>query len=222
MTLLEALQSGDFLDPNYGMVSNSAHNGVAPNCDNYWLFTAEAASLGYVPEKLNDFYRGCMIEPGLVHRYPGRTGDDISRDEMIGMAYLSEQFAKDILAYGSSHTWDFDVPNPGIFSLNFFDARFIDFSPFIQHCASQPLSIYDQILWSIGCVLSALSAYGDTSGKLIMLLEVERMKGSYSLCDFAIATWKWIMSRKYPGGPKELRKVYFGSHPLVDFSPNAF
>lgn len=222
MTFEEALTQGRFLDPKYSMVGLYPHEGPGPTCDNYWLFTAQADQLGYCdPEKICWFWTQCRVEfPGLLARFPTRIGDDISKDEIIGAAFLSQWFASKIEAYGHYTNWSFDLKRPGKFAWKYWIGRYPDVAPFVQSRAGVDLWWTAKLSWAVGCVLSAISKKGITDGKILMMLQVGWMR-RYWLCRLSACFWVWRMRKQYPGGPKELRAGFFpNGHPLVAFSPD--
>lgn len=213
------LISEGYIDTTYGVVSNT--KGF---CDNFHLFTAESmlvAGWNLWPQ-YTSFYKGCEIEPGLIVRYPGRTGGGISQDEMIGAATLDENAAKRIYAYGQAHWWCFN-PDKVSFSLSNWYGRFLDFKPYIKMRAGEKLNIFQQAAWSIMTVLSPMSSEGNTSGKLLKWSQLRSMEGKYWLCDQAIKFYRWRMQRQYPGGVKQVMGIYFGTnHPITCYSRNDF
>lgn len=215
----DALAAGRYLDPEYGMVSIYPHQGKGPNCDNYWLFSAQAWSLFYdnsVGE--TQFWNSCEVRyPGLFDRWPGRR-QDISKDEIIGAAYLSNYYARRIASYGSFAWWSFDIQRPGKFTWKYWIGRYPDVAPYIQSRGGSSVWITAKLSWALGCVLSALPPRGSTDGKLLMLLQITEMR-KYWVCWLASRFWLWRMRKQYPGGPQELRSIYFpAGHPLVTFS----
>jgi hypothetical protein len=221
--LAAALLLGSYLDPQYGMVSNNPHFGNGPNCDNYYLFTAEAHEIdNTVPIDFLKFFDASVESIGLFQRFPGRH-DDISKDEIVGAASIDEYAAIEIFAYGETHHWDFNVANPGDFEWRYWLGRFLDVRPFVKAAAGFSLNVYEQMLWASACVTSCWSKYEDTGDKLYMYTEIKKLEGRNWLTDRAIYFWKWKMQRQYTNGPRELRGIYFGAnHPLSLYSSTRF
>lgn len=221
--LYNDLKSGGYLHPVYNMVSIYNHEGQTNyNCDNYWLFTAIAAQLCAYDcwPGSGNYYAVCLVNVGLIRRHPG--ADDTSQQELAGCASLNPLGAQDIESYGRKNDYCYNVSNPGKFSWQFFFARFIDFEPFICMMAGKRIW-FGQILWSIGLITTALSAYGNTSEKCYKWLQVERVAGKYFLTNRAIYIWRKLMQKKYPRGPQELFEIYFpAKHPLIQYAPNVF
>ena len=223
MSLGDALAQGRYLDPQYSMVSIYAHSGNGPNCDNYWLFTAQADQLGWCdPSYIIRFWDDCKIVYGLFARFPTRKGDDISKDEIIAAAYLSEWFAKQIEMYGSHNLWSFDLKRPWKFTLGYWIGRYPDVAPYVQSRAGVSVWWTARFSWAVGCVLATMSKKDITDGKILMLLQVTWMR-RYWICRLAADFFICRMRKQYPGGPKELRAGFFTQgHPLVDFSPTSW
>lgn len=223
MPLYADLQAQHYLDQAYGTVSNQEYTGPGFNCDNPSLFSAEAMLLagftswpGY-PRFFDD--AEVPGKTGLFHRYPGDTGN-ISVDEIIGAATLDQDVATSIYIYGTKNHWIFQ-PQGGKFTFSAWMGRFINLVPYVIHCTGNKMSIIDQILWSIGCVLSPYSS--GTSGKLLQWVQIKKIQGSYTICDAAISFWKEIMTKFYPGGLQQIMGIYFSNqHPFYKWSPKDF
>src|ERR1035438_289649 len=100
MSLYIDLSTQHYLDAQYGVVSNTPGT-----CDNYHLFSSEAAIIAgwnLWPQYVV-FYKACEVAPGLIKRYPGRVGGGISQDEMIGAATLDSNAADRIYQIGRAH-----------------------------------------------------------------------------------------------------------------------
>jgi hypothetical protein len=220
MALYADLLAQDYLDRQYGVVSNAPHS----SCDNYNLFSAEAMEIAgweFWPQYVS-FYKASEIEPGLITRYPHRENGGISQDEMIGAATLDQQAAERIYEYGQNHFWYFN-PDKQPFSLSLWFGRFLDFKPYIKHAAGHKLNIFQQLAWAIMTVLSPMSDPGNTSGKLLKWTQLRRMENHYFICDVAIKWWRYRMTREYPGGLKSVMGIYFGSdHPMTKYARNDF
>jgi hypothetical protein len=226
MTLYDALKSGGYLDPEYGMVSIYDHKGLpGPNCSNYWLFTAIAATIGGFPyrssEQCERFYAASQVRPGLILRWP-KSPNDVSQQEIVAASALG--FPRRIEQYGASNLWCFNAQDPDKFSFNYFYARFLDVVPFIRMMSGYRVTI-GLLFWAIAVITTALTSYGNTSEKVYKYMEVEKIKGRHWGTNFTIWIWIWkkLMQRKYPGGPKELFAIYFpAKHPFIDYAPERF
>lgn len=223
MSLTSDLQKGGFLDPQYGMVSLYNHDGKpGPNCSNYWLFTSEAYQLGYfnLVGQVR-FWNACAIKRGLFYRWP-TGGGDISKDEIIGAATLSTLFAQAIAAYGRETFWSFDTTRPGKFTLSYWIGRYCDVAPYVYSRAGKPLWLGAELSWAIGCILSVLDSSSDTTGRILMMMQIPWMR-RHPLCAAAAIFWKWRIKKQYPGGPQALRAGYFpAGHPLIAYSPTSW
>lgn len=213
------LQAGHYLDAQYGVVSNSTGS-----CDNYHLFSAEAAEVAdwILWPQYATFFKACEVEPGLITRYPHRVGGGISQDEMIGAATLDSNAAERIYDYGEAHHWYFD-PDKTPFTWANWYGRFIDFKPYIKLRAGHKLNLWDKLAWSMMTVLSPMSEYSNTSGKILKWIQLRKMQGNNRICDLAIKYWKYRMKREYPGGIRTVMWIYFGeSHPLMEYARKDF
>jgi hypothetical protein len=219
MSLYVDLMQQGYLDKEYGVVSNTKGS-----CDNYNLFTAEAAEIsswGRWPQYQN-FFKSSEVQPGLIKRYPGRVNGGISQDEIIGAATLSTEAAERIYKSRRWRFWYFN-PDKKPFSFSMWLGRFIDVKPYVKMRATGHINLFDQFCWSVMTFLSPLSSYGNTSGKLLKYVQISRMEGNNWLCDQAIRFYRWRMSKMYPGGLKELVGIYFSKeHPFYAYAKNNF
>jgi len=223
MALYADLQAQHYLDQNYGTVSNQPYTSPGFNCDNPSLFSAEAMLLsGFVTwPGYSRFFDDAEVpgKTGLFHRYPGDTGN-ISVDEIIGAATIDEDIAKSIWIYAEKNYWIFQ-PQGGPFIISSWMGRFVSLPPYVKHCSGTPMTYLDQILWSIGCILSPYSS--GTSGKILQWVQIEKIEGKYTICDAAISFWKEKMTRFYPGGLQQIMGIYFSNqHPFYKWSPKDF
>jgi hypothetical protein len=215
MSLTGDLQSGGFTDPQYGMVSLYDHNGLpGPNCANYWLFTAQAFQLGYfnLVKQIRFWKDATVLYSGLFSRWPSIV-QDISKDEIIGAATLSQIFAELILSYGLRSWWSFDLQRPMKFTWKYWIGRYPDVAPYVFSRAGRNIWFGAQLSWAIGCVLSTFGS--GTDGRILMMVQIPWMR-RHPICAAAGSFWKWRMKKQYPGGPRALRTVYFpAGHPLI-------
>lgn len=224
MGLYQTLQDQHYLDPTYGMASNYTYalDEKGFNCDNPSLFSAQAMLLsgfdswpGYAR-----FYNDSEVAQGFMHRYPG-SQTDLSFDELIGAATLDETVAREMLAYGRSHFWVFQ-PQGGKFTWSAWMGRYINLPAYVRHQARglRWYELHYKLLWSLACVLSPLPPPSDTSGKLLMWVQIQKMRGHYWVCDRAIQFWNYKMRKQYVRGMRDVFAYYFGSsHPFVAYAP---
>lgn len=213
MSFLSDLRT--FQDDTWDMVS-LYKNGP---CDNMHLFTASAINLaerlGENPTALRDSARvyasQCMPVMGLLHRKPEDAGA-VSFDELIGASSSSSWSAGEILEYGLKNKFCYNVENPGKFEWRFFMARNISFVPFLYMRAYGDLGIAGQLSWSVGLLFSLFTPKDNTSGKLLMDVQIPHMRVK-TLTGLAVRFWEWRMGKIYKGR-SELYFIYFGFHPL--------
>lgn len=165
---------------------------------------------------------------GLYYRQPG-VEDANSVDNLVGTLFLLDTYGFPGLTdqpyyWATTHGWCWNVENPEQWSFRFWYWRMIGIPPLVKAVAGQPLGYQDQILWALGTFVNALSAYGNTSDKCQQLLHNRIMeKRQLAIPNAAITLWRWIMSRKYPGGAQELYTIYFGqNHPITQLARKDF
>jgi hypothetical protein len=149
------------------------------------------------------FLHSCMIVPGLFNRWPDGTGGKTSHDELVGMAYLNQEAARQIVDYLTEKDGEYNntsfketIPEEN----NQF--RFIWLLPFLKSCAKYRVSLISQVLW-ISCLLTDFFKKKenlDGSGLTMRWLMCERM-GQYWLSALAIFFWKLKM-KSLGVGPK--------------------
>lgn len=217
--IAQDLRDRRYLCPKYEMVSYVPHDpGQAQNCGNYWLYTAEAKSVGYDPVHFWDFYIDSQTSIGLFTRHP-EVKSNISKDELIGAAAISPAIALHMLMHAERNRWCFNAERPGKFEWRYWVWRFLDVPAFIRIRAEGKMTLVDRLLWSIACERSCRPGPIETSGKKLMYVQIPFVEGKYWLCDQAIRFWRKTMTRKYPGGPKQLMTEYFGvNHPTAERS----
>lgn len=224
-TFLEAVRP--YQNSKTGMVSLYPDDGVI---DNFHYITAHAIALG---ERLGEdvsLLRHYAIHFAMLSMFPNsgllrRRPDDngaTSYDECFGGARSSSYIAGKLIKWGRNHWWCYDVENPGRLSGRFFFARNIGFIPFLYKRARDRTNILGQLAWSVGLLLSLLTPKDNTSGKLLMDLQIEPMRAMW-LCRQFIKFWEWRMSKQYPGGRRELYSIFMPTnHPLATFQKESF
>lgn len=160
--------------------------------------------------------------PGFYRRYPNGPMDN-SVDNYIGAACANDYHCMWIRAQGHMSNWCFNVEEPYKFKLKYWFGRFIGFPPFIKMASGEPVGLLSQLFFSVACIYSSLSSYGNTSDKLLQLLMNKRVKGKHFLVDKSISVWRWIMNKKYKRGEQELYGIYYGkAHPFAEYSKERF
>jgi hypothetical protein len=231
MSLNAALES--YLHPIYKIVCLRPNPGLPQQDDNPFLFTAHAIALKerlkedswLLSKNAYELYKACCDYPGKMRRWPSSTGD-VSYDEIIGAAYIgwaSKQWgiAHELVAYGIKTDWTWDIQDETRAKLMYEYARNISFVPFLRACARMRVGVLSQAKWSIGLLLSLLSKKGETSGKLLMDIQIVPVwEASGFVGKLAIQVWLYFMKRQYPKGRAEIYGIYFGSHPLATHQKN--
>jgi hypothetical protein len=238
MTFLDALKP--YLHPVHGVVSNRVPDPANPlgqSCDNYSLFTAEALQLAY--ERGEDFLsllnthlafiRACSDTPGSMRRFPTSQGDQ-SYDEYIGACYSIWRANDSTLkaafqAYMKRNGGFFDIQRDRDPSIPrrwmYFFNRNIAFAPFFHTCTGKPAGVIGQSLWSLGLLLSLNSDKSQTSGKLLMSIQIPVMEKLSWITRAAVRRWIKGMKKQY-SSPRLLHFVYFGDHPLTNYQPEVW
>lgn len=218
----------EFREHQFGVVSCN-RNPTDHSTDNGLLFSATYICLIDQPELEKEWFdkllKACQVAPGLFNRYPGDDGKD-SWDDLIGVAAASHllglPYDLDILSWGESHKWSWNNQNPLIWTGETFLGRFPAFIAFLQGSAGKAISPADQFLFSAACIASPFGT--DTSGKCLMYLMTRTIYGRHFMTDLAIDIWRILMKRKYPGGMRDVYRVYFTDpmHPFHRFGPTDF
>jgi hypothetical protein len=225
-----AADFGAYMHPVWGVVGlYKAGNETAAQwtCDNYHLFTAlyfrMFAPLPGDSAHYQTFIAACRIQSGLYARFPGRI-TDISQDEVYGICSSIPMVAALTNNYGSTNWWSYNLTAPGKFTLDTFLGRFPCFVTYVKASASASLflSPFWSLYWFFGFVASAWTNESETSGKNLSYLQIPIMK-KYLFGRFAIAVWRWKMKRTYPGGMRDVCKIYFPvGHPFTIHAPEDF
>lgn len=198
-----------------------------PTCDNYHLFTALYFRMfgGTVMERglyLN-FLTHCYVNYGLFTRFPGLK-TDISQDEIFGIVSFAPKDAKadqGTCEFGERRWWCYNVEDPTQFKFDYFFARIGIFVAYLKMRARKPAYLW-QLYWFIGFVMSAFTDKTETSGKQLAYLQIPVMSATWS-GRLAIWIWRWKMRRTYPGGMRDVCKIYFPpGHPFTVYAPEDF
>lgn len=231
MSFLQTLKEQRYLHPVWGVVSNQPHEPgqLTHNADNLHLFTACAIRVAHAIGAVQDrdvlieshlrFIRACEIESGLYRRFPGVEGST-SWDENIGIAYCSQQYATSVLFYGFKTDWVWAQEKGAAWSFRRWAARNFGLIPYLRARAGLTVGGVNQILWSLKAIGSALSGWGETSGKHMIWIQAEALR-EYPISRLGWFIAKEILARKYPGGPKEMLSIFYGeAHPIAGAAPS--
>jgi hypothetical protein len=191
MSLYVDLRAEGYLD--FDLVSNKAYEP----CDNFFLFSAVAAKVDYAChmaffKRIVDFLPGChTLLPW--RRFPGNRGL-CSRDEYTALAWFSRSLAEDIYNFG---------PTPWYTYLH---AYFKE-----QNIRHLKITWFDRLNWRTWDWITSLSGRQNTSSKIMFWLMRD---------DMGFKT-PARTKRQYPGGPKEMLGIYFGTnHPIARYAPD--
>jgi hypothetical protein len=228
MTFREAIL--DWCEKGTLAVSNQKNPGPR-SCDNLLLFTGTYIQLldtitpndAYLFSK---FVRSCEVVPGLFNRYPGFHGQE-SWDDLIGVVAgshrLGLQYGSEVLYYGEDHDWNWNNVQPGVINTESMLGRFPQFVAMLRVAGRETPSYAEQILFAACCIRAAFDPPGDTSGRCLQFLMNRVVFGKCMLMDLSIFFWRWKMKRVYPGGMRDVYKIYFGpEHPFAVYGPTDF
>lgn len=227
------MMDDDFLHPIWKIVGLYQKESSNRNCDNYHLFNAaffNCLSLRNIEATQQERYayayflsRCCDTESGIFNRYPDYK-DQTSHDEYIGIAYISwameTKIASHIVEYGKKHLWFFNNKDQTKRDGQSFLGRMPGFITFMKACARQWTNPIENLIWFLTAVVSPWTDKQNTSGKCMIYLECRVMAEHRSiLCWLGTKLFLWQMSKKYPGGPKEMYRIYFPmGHPVTFYA----
>lgn len=238
---------GQYMHPVWGVVGlykGGTEDAKTWTCDNYHLFTALYFRMySALPGDLDHYCKflgACMVKTGLYARFPNRI-TDVSQDEIYGMCSISSvslpeaakissvmlrtaQVPAEIETYGSSNWWSYDLTAPGKFTFDTFLGRFPCFIAYVKASAfvSSFLYPFSLLYWFFGFIASAFTNVTETSGKQLAYLQIPIMEKIF-LGRIAVAVWRWKMKRTYPGGMRDVAKIYFpAGHPFTLYAPTDF
>lgn len=166
-----------------------------PKFDNphlYCAYISKYFSLNVIEDYIK-YLTLCENKDGTYNRWPNKTDDAISHDELIGMAYLSPFAAEKILATLRKGWGKYD--NTG--TRSFFSSwqyRWLQLVPYLKNKACQKVTIINDLAWALNCVIDALSNDG-MSGHLMIWLMKDSMR-SYYFSKLAIKFWQSRMNKR--------------------------
>lgn len=177
------------------------------SCDNGVLFTAEAYRLGLISlGEAEEIVLKYEMAPGLLSRYPG-TNDPMSYDDHLGAASISPMLARRIHAYMSENDWT--LPNKNYLG------RFPILEPVVRAGAGLPLSNLNIAKASAAYMWNLFEPAQDTSGKLMLWLCADVLRGASPHLAAAISVWDLSLSLKYPNKIAGAFQIYFPEgHPF--------
>lgn len=196
--------------------SNPHSIPICPQTHNPWIYGAYALkvlrSVG-IPaaeeiallKNFQAYADKCRIKPGLFNRTP-QESIWMSHDELMGMAYISPDLAKEIVAYLKEHTGfyanlpvDQDAITENIKSavqFNFY--RFPWLLPFLKAAAGYYVPPISQTLFALHLLndlrITKAGQTTDAGGRLRIWLMLEHMQG-FAISGAACRLWRWRMNR---------------------------
>lgn len=166
--------------------------------------------------------RACEVKFGLYDKNPRVEGrrrvDDITHDDIIGVSMgssiLGLPFAQEIVFFGESNGWVFNN-NQVIFTSN---AKPWHRSAYLIAAGKRP-DLWSYVTLLAMCVLNALTAYDDASGKRLVWLILEATSRKDYMLEIIYRFWKWRVRSVY-GSLKRIFIKYHGEdHPYAKYCP---
>lgn len=169
---------------------------LLPNHNNPWIYSAYADIVAqqYDGSKINreliyQHFLSCEEQSGLFWRWPHKTGEGTSHDEIMGAVYYDERIANRIVDYLSSSGGDFNIKKESYkYPLTFNVYRFPWLYPYIATCAGKKVNLFWQLIWAITVVLDAWNKDCHPGGRLRIYLMMLKMK-QYWLCRKVSEYW---------------------------------
>lgn len=182
------------------------------------ILTDDCVQADLLEERAEDFINrpDVKVEWGTFRRYPG--ANDNSVDNMIGLCYLSKNYAQWIWQYKWESLFSFNVSNYKKFSFKWWYGRFLGFPSYVKFVATGDIGILDYVLVSISMWFSTFGAKEDTSNKILQyIMNQKYAKNDNSrILNFFLKRWNKKMNKIYAYGPKQMFEIYFGaSHPFT-------
>ena len=227
---------------------DSTHNlPLCPDFNNPWIYAAYAFKLaGGLTEfstraAIKAYADACRIRFGLLNRYPSGRGPTTSHDELIGMAYLSPDLARELVLYLSETDGLYcnkpeEIKNAVHNETDFNMYRFYWLLPYLKSRAlGFRVGAFGQILYCAFLIIDALTAKpvsmpvapkgapvsADAGGRLRIWLMNESMEKLF-LCSYAVRYWRARM-RKLGDNPKAAFMGELASIPeYADLAPIDF
>lgn len=191
MTIFEELKASNAWDKETNLPS-------IPKFDNPWIYTAYVHRVFFnqlEPSEREEFnaaiglrMRECEGPSGFIKKWPG--ADHTSHDELMGAAYLSEDFAARAIEFLSR--------NDGLYALepSYSDYlyRFVFMLPLLKEAANYVVNYISQGLFAVFVLDDAFrTPPGETNDTLKIWLYAERMR-KFPLAKWALEIWekRWL------------------------------
>lgn len=232
--VLEQVKASQAWDARFGLP-------VCPSFNNPWIYGAYAlkvmrvAGLTAIEEvalvdRFIDFAKGCRIKPGLFNRWPDGGGGVTSHDELMGMAFISKNLAKEIVAYLDETDGVYlnkpeekaDHPN---WEIRFNVYRMVFLLPFLRARAGHSLNLASQLVFAAHLWKDAFSAKatdtGNAGGRLRNWLMLDTMEKTGPIASAGV--WYWRSKMKALGfSPGESLAKEPGIPQIAGAAPKGF
>jgi len=204
-----------------GIVTVWPNSSNIPGEGNGLLQTGLAVACEMYPDtkRLGPILDLCRKSPEcpLIWRSPYKhnADDNESVDDYWGCLPFSQEWAKQIRTWGLAHNGNYDVHEGG-WTLSSWFTRYPAFTPFLKHCAGEPLNFYDRI-----CLSSAIFWNGifvsHADSNMAAFCRIKRLEKETGLITVASSWWFKRIRAKY-GSVGQSWAAYFGAgHPLNNY-----
>jgi hypothetical protein len=220
---LARFQASNAWDTRYALPLVPIHN-------NPWIYSAYALKIMRASgltssEEMQLLYHfesyasGCRIEPGLFNRWPDGTGGVTSHDELMGMAYVSSDFACELLAFLQKTDGVYcnkreELDSSDSERFNVF--RFVFLEPFLRARAGYRVGLFSQLQFSAHVVRDMCSRRpddtSDAGGLARLWLMLDTME-KYPIPGIAIYFWRKRM-KTIGWSPKRVFQNYLSECPI--------
>lgn len=207
--------SKQYINAN-GFVTVYPDAPFVPGEGNGWLNTGVAFCMGIydVQPIIGLMINACRKgQTPLVYRSPyKRNADDQETcDDYWGLIAMSRAWSKEILAWGETNGWDFDIQGYGNPDYRF--DRFPEFAPLLRLRAGQSLTIWDQLIVA-GSVLWDALHIDDADGNKRAFCKIYTAREN-PLASICCAIWTSRIKRRYGSVPASWSASLPKDHPLV-------
>lgn len=140
----------------------------------------------------------CERFTGLFDRWPDGKGGMTSHDELIGIAYMSSDLAKDILSFldRTDGIYMNKDASPGEIEEQFNLFRFVWFRPYLLAAAERKVSLLSQLGFASHLIWDMFTAKpDDASGRLLIWMMSDAMM-KYPLSGLFVEIWRVVMKAR--------------------------
>ncbi|MBP9709103.1 MAG: hypothetical protein KBD78_15820 [Oligoflexales bacterium] len=181
---------------------------------------------------VEETYKDCKKEPGLITRGRHKFEDHESHDDRIGMSYAAavtgHHAALDIYSYGVNHNWIFNNAGCGWFKnekgerqflakLKCWDARLPGVVQHYKISADKKLNLFDKIWWAIRIGLFFPESESGIQMDWLMIDLYRRKAEPNFIMDSAATLWEHNLydTPKYPHLMGSVFEKYFNKDHLL-------